>query len=206
MEYELNRIEAKIAGHVTDAYGSKDVPHYPYHNITHTQGVVTYSREIAAHYSLGKKETFVLVAAAWFHDIGHLYGGIEGHEERGVVVMRQYLSHVPRQLTDEIAACILATRVPSHPGSLNESIICDADTYHFGTELFRQTDALVHREIELRLGSPVVNWSSKTLSMLQRHTFFTDYCRTLLAKGKEENILWVEQQIKNPGGCAAREN
>jgi predicted metal-dependent HD superfamily phosphohydrolase len=198
MNIDLNSIEEKIADHVAKAYEDADVPHYPYHNLDHTRGVVARCREIAAYYSLGQRETFVLVAAAWFHDIGHLYGGIEGHEERGVVLMKQYLSNVPGELTVAIATCIMATRLPPQPHSLSEKIICDADTYHLGTVMFRQTDPLVHREVELRKGMAIPDWSSRTLAMLRRHVFFTDYCKTLLARGKEENVAWVEAQLLKP--------
>jgi hypothetical protein len=195
MDIDLNGIELRIAERVTQQYESADVPHYPYHNLEHTQGVVTHCREIAAYYSLGRRETFILSSAAWFHDIGHLYGPVEGHEERGVVLMQQYLSTMPPELTKAIATCILATRVPTHPHSLSEKIICDADTYHLGTRLFRQTDPLVHREMELRKAAPIKDWPARTLAVLRRHVFFTDYCKTLLAKGKEENVAWVEAQL-----------
>lgn len=196
MDIDLTSIEETIAKHVSLTYEADDVPHYPYHNLEHTQGVVTHCREIAAYYSLGKRESFVLVAAAWFHDIGHLFGSIEGHEERGVVVMKQYLSNIPGELTADIATGILATKVPSHPNTLMEKAICDADTFHFGTVQFRQTDPLVHRELELRKGAAIPDWSSRTLAMLRRHEFFTEYCQTLLARGKEENIRWVEAQVR----------
>ncbi|HXB08959.1 MAG TPA: HD domain-containing protein [Puia sp.] len=192
---DLQSIEERIAANVTKAFESVDVPHYPYHNLTHTKSVVTHCRELAAYYSLGDRESFILVAAAWFHDIGHLYGSIEGHEERGVGIMQQYLSNVPGELTTAIAACIMATRLPAHPSTLSEQIICDADTYHLGTPVFRQTDPLVHQEIELRKGMPIPDWGRRTLILLRRHVFFTGYCKTLLAKGKEENIRWVECQI-----------
>lgn len=196
MDIDLTSIEETIAEHVALTYEAADVPHYPYHNLDHTQGVVTHSQEMANYYSLNKRDAFILVAAAWFHDIGHLFGSIEGHEERGVVVMKQYLSNVPGELTTAIAACILATKLPTHPHTLMESIICDADTYHLGTVQFRQTDPLVRKEVELRKGSPIPDWSSRTLTMLQRHEFFTEYCQTLLARGKQENIAWVEMQLK----------
>jgi predicted metal-dependent HD superfamily phosphohydrolase len=195
IDIELKSIEENIAAHVTLAYEAADVPHYPYHNLGHTQGVVSYCREIAAYYSLEKRESFVLVAAAWFHDIGHLYGAIEGHEERGVVFMKQYLSRLPGELTNAVATHILATKLPPHPASLSEKIICDADTYHLGTMQFRQTDPLVRREMELRKGMAFPDWGGRTLAMLRRHLFFTDYCQSLLAKGKEENIAWVEAQV-----------
>jgi len=197
MDIDLRTIEETIAAHVTQTYEAIDVPHYPYHNLDHTRGVVTHCREIAAYYSLSKRDAFVLVAAAWFHDIGHLFGAVEGHEERGVVVMKQFLSHVPVELTMPIATCILATRLPPHPLTLMEKAICDADTYHLGTVQFRQTDPLVRKEIELRKGSAIADWSSRTLTMLRRHEFFTDYCQTLLARGKQENIAWVEAQLRS---------
>ncbi|HEY4108715.1 HD domain-containing protein [Puia sp.] len=196
LDIDWGSIEKKITGQVTRAFDAGDAPHYPYHNLEHTQGVVLHCREIATHYSLAGRELFILIAAAWFHDIGHLYGAIEGHEERGVVLMRQYLCQLPRELTTAIATCIMATRLPSRPHSLSEQIICDADTYHLGTPLFRQTDPLVRREMELRTGMAMADWGSKTLTMLRRHVFFTDYCRTLLAKGKEENVRWVAAQLE----------
>jgi len=197
MDIDLKSIEETIAGHVIQTYEAMDVPHYPYHNLEHTRGVVTHCREIAAYYSFSKRDAFVLVAAAWFHDIGHLFGAIEGHEERGVVVMKQYLSNIPGELTMAIATGILATKLPPCPHTLIEKAICDADTFHLGTVQFRQTDPLVRKEIELRKGSAIADWSSRTLAMLKRHEFFTDYCQTLLAKGKEENIRWVETQLRS---------
>jgi predicted metal-dependent HD superfamily phosphohydrolase len=194
MGIDLNSIEEWIAGSVTRAYESTDVPHYPYHNLVHTMGVVVHSREMAVYYALDATDTFTLIAAAWFHDIGHLYGMIEEHEQRGVMVMQQYLNHLPLELTTSIAGCIMATKLPSQPHTLSEQIICDADTYHLGTLLFRQTDPLVHQEMELRKGAPIPDWRLKTLALLRRHCFFTDYCRNLLAKGKEENIAWLEAQ------------
>lgn len=196
MNIELEKIEQRVAGEVTRAYESVDVPHYAYHNLTHTRAVVGHCRELAAHYSLGNRGTFVLVVAAWFHDIGHLYGEIEGHEQRGVVRMKDCLSDLPAELIGQIAACILATKVPSHPGSLSEKIICDADTFHFGTPEFRRTDALVHQEVELRKGIVITDWPARTLTVLRRHVFFTDYCQMLLTKGKEENIAWVEARLR----------
>jgi predicted metal-dependent HD superfamily phosphohydrolase len=192
---DLKSIEEWITMSVTGAYQSADVPHYPYHNLAHTQSVVAHCKEIAGYYSLPAKEVFILTAAAWFHDIGHLYGVIEGHEARGVVLMQQYLSHLPPELTTAIANCIMATKLPSHPQALSEQIICDSDTYHLGTMVFRQTDPLVHQEVELRKGVVIADWGRKTLLVLQRHAFFTDYCKNLLAKGKAENISWVEAQL-----------
>lgn len=193
---DLSNLEKQTAEFVSNLYDSPDVPHYPYHNLTHTVGVVTHAREIATHYSLGERDTFVLVVAAWFHDIGHLYGPMAGHEERGVTIMQEHLRGLPAELLVVIGACIMATKLPARPGDLLQKILCDADTYHLGTTYFLQTDPLVRQEVEMRTGRIIVNWRLRTLDMLRQHQFFTDYCQALLKEGKARNVAWVEAQIK----------
>ena len=191
----LTDLEKQTAEFVTGLYGSKDLPHYPYHNLTHTLGVVDHVREIAAHYALDATDTFVLVVAAWFHDIGHLYGPMPGHEQRGVTIMQEHLQELSPEMRTAIGDCIMATKLPSHPTLLSHKIICDADTYHLGTPLFLQTDPRVHEEVELRTGKVIANWRQRTLDLLRNHVFFTDYCQKLLNEGKAANITWLENQI-----------
>src|ERR1700760_2750965 len=88
---DLNSLERRVALFVSHLYDSPELPHYPFHNLSHTRQVVRRVREMARHYSLSGTEGFILVAAAWFHDVGHLYGPMTGHEERGVVIMRSHL-------------------------------------------------------------------------------------------------------------------
>jgi predicted metal-dependent HD superfamily phosphohydrolase len=184
-------IESKMAGIVTATYNSPEVVHYPYHNLAHTEAVVAHVKEMAAHYGLSAANSFVLSVSAWFHDIGHLYGDMKGHEERGVVIMHDYLPGFSSDLVEAMNRCILATKLPSHPADLLEEIICDADTYHFGTLVFRTTDALVEKEMMLRTGKVFPDWHKKSLLLLEQHVFFTDYCRELLEQGKQENIAWL---------------
>ena len=191
----LSRLEKDIAGIVIKIYESPDLVHYPYHNLDHTQSVVAHVKEIASFYLLNEKDVFVVTAAAWFHDIGHLYGEMHGHEERGVVIMEQYLCEVPQEMMAIISGCILATKFPSNPANLQEKIICDADTYHFGTSVFRQTDVLVHKEMEIRTGKTMAHWTEQSLQLLKTHTFYTSYCQELLAEGKRQNISWLESLI-----------
>lgn len=192
---DLGTIERDIAGMVTRTFESPEAIQYPYHNLEHTESVVIHAKEIASWYLLNETDMFVLAVAAWFHDIGHLYGEIRGHEERGVRIMQQYLKGVSPDLMAAIGGCILATKFPSHPVTLLEQIICDADTYHVGTSLFRLTDVLVEREMELRTGRKIPDWHLKSLKFLQQHSFFTEYCRNLLNEGKRQNITWLASQI-----------
>lgn len=193
LQMNLADLEKNTADFVSGLYNSPDVPHYPYHNLTHTLGVVDHVQEIAEHYKL--PDPFVLTIAAWFHDVGHLYGPMEGHEERGVTIMQEHLSTLPEAVLTEIGDCIIATKLPAHPTTLTHKIICDADTYHLGTTLFLQTDPRVHQEVEMRTGRTIPNWRQRTLDMLIQHRFFTDYCQHLLTEGKAKNIALVQAQI-----------
>src|ERR1700754_5115790 len=90
---------------------------YPYHNLAHTVNVVEHVVEIGNFYELKDGDLAVIKIAGWFHDIGHLYGAYEGHEERGVVVMRGYMEQfkVPEEMIAQISGCIRVTKFPSHP-------------------------------------------------------------------------------------------
>jgi predicted metal-dependent HD superfamily phosphohydrolase len=191
----LADLEKHTADFVSGLYNSPDVPHYPYHNLTHTLNVVDHAREIAGHYQLGADDTFVLVIAAWFHDVGHLYGPMPGHEERGVTIMREHMKMLSEELLTAIGDCIMATKLPAHPATLMHKIICDADTYHLGTTYFLQTDPRVRQEVEMRTGRTFSNWRQRTLDMLLQHHFFTDYCQNLLNEGKAGNIAWLRAQM-----------
>ncbi len=192
---DFNRVETEINRIVEGIYLSPEMPHYPYHNLTHTISVVGYVKEIATHYRLPETDRFILNIAAWWHDVGQLFGDMIGHEERSIVIMTNHLQDIPPDLHTVISQCILVTKMPSHPANLLEQIICDADTYHLGTPFFRKTDGLVKKEMMLRTGKVFTDWHKKSLLLLQQHVFFTDYCRNLLKRGKMENMAWLVGQI-----------
>jgi len=166
---------------------------FPYHNLDHTVRVVEDVVEIATYYLLKEEQQFIIAVAAWFHDIGHLFGEIEGHEERGVLIMESFTSHLslPEKMVFAIANCIRATKYPSRPATLYEEILCDADTFHFGTDYFRVTDAAVKKEMEERTGKVMTGWHQKSIKLLEEHRYFTKYCQQLLNPGKLENIRWL---------------
>lgn len=185
---------AGIKEHVEQLFNTYTKPWLLYHNLAHTQQVVQHAEEIAAYYLLEEDILFVLLAAAWFHDTGQLLGDMATHEESGVQIMRSYLSdqQVDEKIQDEIAQCILATKMPVKPVTLIEKILCDADTYHLGTQDFIIMDKLVWQELELRLARTFDKHAEHTLHFLEAHTFYTAYCQQLLNEGKHQNM----QQLK----------
>jgi predicted metal-dependent HD superfamily phosphohydrolase len=165
-----------------------------YHTIEHAHRVVAHTNEIALFYKLDEESLFVVLTAAWFHDIGYLFGGSKDHEFRSVFMMNQFISNknISRNITDKIETGIMATKRFAIPLTFAGEIICDADTYHFGTSEFRRTDLLVKKEMEQVTGWIPPDWINRTIEMLRNHKYYTSYCREKLDEGKNQNIAWLQ--------------
>jgi len=77
---------------------------------------VIHAEEIALFYGLKNEDLFVLLAAAWFHDLGHLFGSPANHEHKSATLMRSFLENsYPDEVLEKISNTILATRELSTP-------------------------------------------------------------------------------------------
>jgi predicted metal-dependent HD superfamily phosphohydrolase len=169
-----------------------------FHNLEHTESVVERVQEIASHYQLPDKDLLELSIAAWFHDTGHLMTDPAIHEQKSVEVMEAFLKSRTddEELIKNIANLIRITKFPPSPQSLSEMIICDADTYHFGLEDFKQTNKAMKKELVLRnMNTQVMDWEKNSLELLKKHQFFTAYCIDLLQKGKEKNVRRLIKKV-----------
>ena len=169
-----------------------------FHNLQHTLNVVERAHEIAAHYKMPDKELLELFIAAWFHDTGHLITNPSNHEEKSVALMSEYLTSKTEDetLVNKIAVLIRKTKLPPTPQSLQEQIICDADTYHFGLPEFKETNKAMKKELVLRnMNTMVMDWERNSLDLLEKHQFYTSYCIGLLQKGKEKNMRKLNKKI-----------
>ncbi len=193
---QYKKLMSSAEDYVSEAYGSASKNQFPYHNLTHTQNVVTHVFEIASHYEISEKEVAQLGLAAWFHDVGHLYTLPEEHEQKSVEIMKAFMEkhNESGAFINEVADIIMATVRTNQPTTLLQQIIRDADSYHFGTKEFKDTNKQVKKEYELR-GLPIDDWDTHTLESLKQHRFFTSYCIEILDSGKEENMKKTEKRI-----------
>jgi predicted metal-dependent HD superfamily phosphohydrolase len=191
-----NGILASAKIYISNCYESNSQDLLIYHSFSHTNEVVSHCKDLADYYNLNKKSKFYLLVAAWFHDVGYLYTTPEEHEEKSIEIMRSFLQNVcsPEELLI-IERLILATKISTRPATLLESIIRDADSYHFGTKEFFLAGALVKREMELRTGSSFPDWTKRSLELLRSHEFYTNYCKEHLDAGKRENIATLESLV-----------
>jgi predicted metal-dependent HD superfamily phosphohydrolase len=198
-----NELLIQTENYVRDLFKQYHQANLVFHNIEHTQSVVQHVHEIAAHYELPDHEIMELTVAAWFHDTGHLVTEPPQHEEKSAELMTAFMKSRTDDagLVEKIAALIRITKFPPSPQSLQEMVMCDADTYHFGIDDFKKTNKQVKKELILRnMNTMVLDWERNSLELLQKHQFYTTYCIELLAQGKEKNIRRLQKKINKLAG------
>lgn len=183
---------------------------YCYHNEIHTEMVVSAVKEMAEYYKLQESEVFILVAAAWFHDLGYADGGADNHEERSARVARNFLENqnVSEDLILQVEKCILATKMPQKPQNLLEQIICDADFYHLGSPNFIERNKLMFEEFE-KVGEKQLDkekWRLSTITLFANHTYHTSYAQEKLNSGKMTNLELLLHKKKEKSSSKKKNN
>lgn len=194
-------LNKKIEDHVTELFHKHHPPHMVFHNLQHTASVVKRVNEIAAHYQLGDEDLLAVNMAAWFHDTGYMFVPPQEHEKKSAELMKNFVKGlgVPDETIHKAESCIMATRLPSDPKDVLEQIICDADTYQFGSKKgFKITNKLAFEEALHQSGMTLTRraFDESTLNLLELHKFYTAYCRDLLNEEKKENMKKIKKRLK----------
>jgi predicted metal-dependent HD superfamily phosphohydrolase len=193
-----SQLQQKVKQYVVHFFKANENEKFAYHNLSHTEAVVSNAAKIAGYYQSGDKDSFIILTAAWFHDTGYFTGEPVDHEIRGADIAAQFLKETG--IDDEtilaIRKCIVATRIPQSPENLSEQIVCDADLYHFGTDHFAERNKLMRKEAEWRLGKKISKneWRESTIFLMEAHHYHTDYCRNLLQEKKNQNLKALKQK------------
>ena len=181
-----------VDNYITGIYSNDTDKELFYHNLVHTQQVVANAAKIATFYKLNEKDYFIVITAAWFHDIGYYIGEATGHELIGAEMAASFLKDkgVEEEAIMAIKNCIMATRMPQRPTTLLEQIVCDADLFMIGTEDFDKRNKLMRKEAEWQSDRKInkSEWRKSTIAMMEAHHFHTDYARKLLQDKKMENL------------------
>lgn len=170
---------------------------YYYHNYEHTLYVMEKAVEIGQAENCTEEEIKLLKAAALWHDSGYI-NTYKDHEAAGCVLARQYLpeyGYLPGEI-DTICGMIMATRIPQSPKNKLEEVIADADLEYLGT-----AGAGLKADIffkELHLLDPILTkaeWNRTQIAFLQKHRYFTTYCRQKLEPLKQLYLQRLEKNI-----------
>ena len=155
-------------------------PRIMYHDLTHTQQVAAAAAQIANHYHLNDNDFYIVLTAAWFHDVGYFID-MQQHEATSAEYIANYLrgKQIDETVINGVTNCILATKLPQSPANLLEEIVCDADLFHFGTDEFGERNKLMRKEYVEVSGNEISKeeWRKKTIQLLESHHYFTDYCQ-----------------------------
>jgi len=201
-EHQL-KILAEARQSVTEIFQNKLNPVFVFHNLDHTQQVVTAAEEIKGYYQLDDNDQFVLLVSAWFHDTGFTVGQAEEHEKESIKLAVKFLHHryADQKIILRVSSCIQATHMPHAPLSLIEKIICDADLYHLGTDCFSKMNDRLRREFRnyFKKEFSIEEWRLVSIEFLKSHKYFTGYCQQKLEPVKQR---WIEQMENKHGAVA----
>lgn len=166
----------------------------PYHNFYHAVDVYSAANVLAHMENVSQEDRFLLKTAALFHDILFRVG-YNYNEEISVRWAKKCLPHLgysPYQI-EKVVRLILATKLPTHPESLLEQIICDADLDNLGREDFFERGEVLRTE----LGAvPGKNWHESQKKFLGSHRYYTESARSLRDEGKRRNLEELEKMLR----------
>jgi predicted metal-dependent HD superfamily phosphohydrolase len=189
-----------VEHYATDSFFHTDLEKLPYHNLKHTQSVVSYSRQLAHHYQLGERDFFIVVASAWLNDLGYAIDRAN-HEVEGADAAGIFLANLGVVAADieTIKGCILATKLPQNPHNLLEEIVCDADLWHLGTPNFNELSRMVRKEKEEAYHKKIDKreWRNETINFFESHKYHTDYARMFLEGQKQKNHHKLKEKSEN---------
>jgi hypothetical protein len=194
-------IEKEVKAYVNELHLINEGRSLPFHNITRTTEVVKVVKKMASHYHLDDKSLFIVVVAAWFSQCGYVMDTWDNAVMKSIDVATDFLkqAQVPEEDIAAVSDCIKAGAGIIKPAHFTEVILFDANTYYLGTPDFRSLNKLLRKEKELVLSTVFAGpeWTSETIDMLEKHEYYSDYCRSLLDLGKKDNLQKLKsKQIK----------
>ncbi len=171
-----------------------------YHSLKHTLDVTQAAVQIAKNEGINNSEELdLLTIACLFHDVGFLRTYNE-HEQEGCNFASEYLP--PFGVTPEnlsvIKGLIMATKIPQTPLNLLEKVICDADLDYLGREDYGYISERLHDEwVAFGILTDEKDWLIRQIRFLEKHTFFTEYCKKNRQQGKEARLKELKVALEN---------
>jgi len=187
--------------YVTDLLSNNLSKDIKFHTLQHTQEVVAACEKLAEYSHMSDDDRLILTLAAWFHDTGYTSGDAKDHETTSIRLASNFLTehNADEDLKNKVIGCINATRMPQNPTSELERILCDADLFHLGTDLFEEKNKLLRQELN-DFGKNDVSkkeWRRINIRFLERHEYFTAYAREKLEPIKQQHLKELQAKDQN---------
>ena len=170
---------------------------YSYHNLDHTERVISAAVDIGRNYDLSEKDWRCLLTACLLHDYGFIESHVE-HEKISAKLSSQILPKYGFSETDIqiINSLIIVTKLEEKPKNLLESIIRDSDLEYLGSEDFIKISPLLKREwINCNVIKSDSEFYKIQYEFISNHSFYTDFMMKNSLNQKRENIDYAKSMI-----------
>ena len=169
-----------------------------YHTIEHTQNVVKNAKLIGQAENFSKDEINILIASAWFHDIGYIKT-YQGHEAESAKIAVEFLTkrNIDIITCNLVSESIMATVFPHQPTHKISEALCDADFMHIGTKEYFDIAEKLRRELKNAGISKLSKsgFEKDSVQLFNNHTFFTNYCKGEITNIKKKNLKIMQKSI-----------
>lgn len=171
-----------------------------YHNKNHAEFVAEKAVELAEYEGLSKKEIRLAEVAAWYHDVGHIYGP-EEHESKSMEIAYTVLNNLDVSEGD-ISRIIQAIKTTNYPQDYNTDsvaqVVADADLISLGLsyDKFYKYRMEVYEEFEHNL--TVEEWATEMgVPLLESQTYMTDIALEKYQPQVLNNLKRHRDYVKN---------
>jgi TolB-like protein/HD superfamily phosphodiesterase len=164
-----------------------------YHNLQHVYDVVEAALAIAEQEGVSEDDKLLLRIAALYHDAGFIFSP-KNHEESGSKLARETLPAYgfSNEQVDRICGMILATKVPQHPKTQLEKILCDADLDYLGRDDFNATSQKLYAEMRERgFVETEREWNLIQKTFLENHRYHTAFGKTNREARKQQHLQQI---------------
>ncbi len=189
----------RVEKHARKEFKRNTWKEFPYHNLTHTESVVSLCKEITASMNLKKRDVELLLIAAWFHDLGYSKS-YANHEDASKKMAKKYLQKEGYDSSGikAIMKLIDSTRVDhtSYRGKL-EKIMFDADRGSIGQPNFYELGNLLRKEWETHQFALFSDdgWNALQVRYLENTQFKTDYSRMKYGPQRLKNLEEARKKL-----------
>jgi predicted metal-dependent HD superfamily phosphohydrolase len=189
---------AKIRQFVKKRYADSPVKELRFHTFGRCRKLVKAAALLAGPLHLNAEDHFILMAAAWLHDIGYTENPMD-HETAGQRISRQLLSslRVEENLIGQINELLMTTPGFHDPLDQLEEIWSDAGTYYLAKRSFFRWNELQRRE-QSALQAKNINkaeWALESVCWITAHQYFTATARNLLEERKQRNLTKLKSEL-----------
>src|SRR5439155_1890878 len=98
-----------------------------------------------------------------------------------------------------IKNCIVTTKENSTANTVEEKIVCDADSFYMGSQDFADYNKLRRMESALIKDTEIdkLDWAKSTIHLFEAHQYYTDYAKEHFEFNKIENLRKLKKKVSS---------